>query len=109
MDMRKKLLGAEHPDTLSSMGNLASTYQNHCYDFRRLGNRRQSKVQKYVQVLVQMSLEECKFSNLYCLARFERELRSRGNCLLKTSYRTVVSTQSLYTVPLLCMSKQRCV
>jgi hypothetical protein len=28
MDMRKKLLGAEHPDTLSSMGNLASTYQN---------------------------------------------------------------------------------
>src|SRR5277367_1890312 len=28
MDMRKKLLGAEHPDTLSSMGNLASTYLN---------------------------------------------------------------------------------
>ena len=28
MDMRKKLLGAEHPDTLTSMGNLAITYQN---------------------------------------------------------------------------------
>jgi Tetratricopeptide repeat len=26
MDMRKKLLGAEHPDTLDSMGNLALTY-----------------------------------------------------------------------------------
>ena len=26
MDMRKKLLGAEHPDTLSSMKNLAATY-----------------------------------------------------------------------------------
>jgi hypothetical protein len=26
LDMRKKLLGAEHPDTLMSMGNLASTY-----------------------------------------------------------------------------------
>jgi hypothetical protein len=28
MDMRKKLLGAEHPDTITSMANLASTYQN---------------------------------------------------------------------------------
>jgi hypothetical protein len=28
LDMRKKLLGAEHPDTLSSMGNLASTYHD---------------------------------------------------------------------------------
>ena len=28
MDMRKKMLGAEHPDTLKSMGNLASTYSN---------------------------------------------------------------------------------
>ena len=28
MDMRKKLLGAEHPNTLSSMANLASTYWN---------------------------------------------------------------------------------
>ena len=28
MDMRKKLLVAEHPDTLTSMGNLASTYTN---------------------------------------------------------------------------------
>ena len=28
MDMRKKLLGAEHPDTLTSMGNLASTYRD---------------------------------------------------------------------------------
>ena len=28
MDMRKKLLGAKHPQTLISMGNLASTYQN---------------------------------------------------------------------------------
>ena len=28
MDMRIKLLGAEHPDTLTSMGNLASTYRN---------------------------------------------------------------------------------
>ena len=26
--MQKKLLGAEHPDTLLSMGNLASTYSN---------------------------------------------------------------------------------
>ena len=26
MDMRKKLLGADHPDTLRSMANLASTY-----------------------------------------------------------------------------------
>ena len=28
MDMRKKLLGAEHPHTFTSMGNLASTYVN---------------------------------------------------------------------------------
>jgi hypothetical protein len=28
LDMRKKLLGAEHPDTLLSMGNLAVTYSN---------------------------------------------------------------------------------
>ena len=28
MDMRKKLLGEEHPDTLTSMANLASTYRN---------------------------------------------------------------------------------
>ena len=28
MDMRKKLLGAEHPQTLTSMANLASTYRN---------------------------------------------------------------------------------
>ena len=28
MDMRKKLLGAEHRDTLTSMANLASTYRN---------------------------------------------------------------------------------
>ena len=28
MDMRKKLLGAEHPDTLASMGDLASIYCN---------------------------------------------------------------------------------
>jgi hypothetical protein len=26
MDMRKKLLGAEHPDTLTSIANLAVTY-----------------------------------------------------------------------------------
>ena len=26
VDMRKSILGAEHPDTLSSMRNLASTY-----------------------------------------------------------------------------------
>jgi hypothetical protein len=29
MDMRKKLLGAEHPDTLTSIANIASTYRNH--------------------------------------------------------------------------------
>jgi hypothetical protein len=28
MDMRKKLLGAEHPDTLISMANLASIYRD---------------------------------------------------------------------------------
>ena len=28
MDMRKKLLGAEHPHTLTSMASLASTYWN---------------------------------------------------------------------------------
>ena len=28
MDMTKKLLGADHPDTLNSMENLASTYWN---------------------------------------------------------------------------------
>ena len=28
MDMRKKLLGAEHPDTLRSMANLACTYMH---------------------------------------------------------------------------------
>ena len=26
MELRKQLLGAEHPDTLRSMGNLAATY-----------------------------------------------------------------------------------
>jgi tetratricopeptide (TPR) repeat protein len=28
METRKRMLGAEHPDTLTSMGNLASTYQS---------------------------------------------------------------------------------
>ena len=28
MEMRKKLLGAEHPDTLTAMGNIASTYES---------------------------------------------------------------------------------
>ena len=28
MDMRRKILGAEHPDTLSSVANLASIYWN---------------------------------------------------------------------------------
>ena len=28
MEMRKKLLGAEHPDTLTSMASLATTYRN---------------------------------------------------------------------------------
>jgi hypothetical protein len=28
MDMTKKLLSAEHPNTLTSMANLASTYRN---------------------------------------------------------------------------------
>jgi Tetratricopeptide repeat len=28
MEMTKRLLGQEHPGTLSSMNNLASTYQN---------------------------------------------------------------------------------
>jgi hypothetical protein len=28
MDMTKKLLGADHPDTLHSMANLACTYRN---------------------------------------------------------------------------------
>jgi hypothetical protein len=28
MEKRKRLFGAEHPDTLASMGNLASTFQN---------------------------------------------------------------------------------
>ena len=28
MEMAKKVLGAEHPHTLISMGNLASTYRN---------------------------------------------------------------------------------
>ena len=27
MDVRKKLLGAEHPDTITSVANLASTYR----------------------------------------------------------------------------------
>ena len=28
MEIRKRVLGAEHPDTLTSMANLASTYRN---------------------------------------------------------------------------------
>ena len=28
MEKRRDLLGEEHPDTLTSMGNLASTYRN---------------------------------------------------------------------------------
>ena len=28
METSKRVLGAEHPDTLTSMANLASTYQN---------------------------------------------------------------------------------
>ena len=28
METRKRVLGQEHPDTLASMANLASTYQN---------------------------------------------------------------------------------
>ena len=28
MEMTKRLLGAEHPDTLTSIANLASTFQN---------------------------------------------------------------------------------
>ena len=28
LDMRKKLLGTDHPDTFTSMGNLANVYRN---------------------------------------------------------------------------------
>jgi hypothetical protein len=31
MESRKRILGEEHPDTLSSMANLAATYQNQGY------------------------------------------------------------------------------
>ena len=40
--MRKKLLGAEHPDTFTSMGSLASTYH------------RQGKLNKAAQLEVQV-------------------------------------------------------
>ena len=43
LKMRKKLLGAEHPDTLLSMGNLAATYSD-------LGNFKDAKELK-IQVL----------------------------------------------------------
>ena len=29
METRKRVLGVEHPDTVSSMANLALTYRNH--------------------------------------------------------------------------------
>ncbi|KAF8801572.1 hypothetical protein BYT27DRAFT_7198127 [Phlegmacium glaucopus] len=41
MDMRKKLLGPEHPDTLTSMENLAVTYWNQ----RRWTEAKQLQVQ----------------------------------------------------------------
>ena len=41
MEMRKKLLGAEHPNTLSSMANLAGTYRNQ----RRWNDAEQLEVQ----------------------------------------------------------------
>src|ERR1700678_156993 len=41
MDMRKKLLGAEHPDTLTSMANLAST----CWNQGRWNEAEQLEVQ----------------------------------------------------------------
>src|SRR5271154_3009543 len=41
MDIRKKLFGEEHPDTLSSMENLASTYRNQ----QRLNDAEQLEVQ----------------------------------------------------------------
>ena len=43
LDMRKKLLGAEHPDTLLSMANLATTYSD-------LGNFKEAE-ELEVQVL----------------------------------------------------------
>lgn len=30
MEMRKRVLGSEHPSTLTSMGNLESTFWNRC-------------------------------------------------------------------------------
>ena len=81
-----------------------------CYDFRWLGNHWQSKKKKKPKVRfgfrVQVSLEECKSNDLYCLKRFESGLSSKEDRLLKTSYRIVVSILSLYTVQLQCMSKQ---
>ena len=41
MDMRKKLLGEEHPETLTSMGNLATTY----WKLRRWNKAEQLEVQ----------------------------------------------------------------
>ena len=49
----------------------------HCYDFRWLSNRWQSKAKGSFRVQVQMSLEECKSNDLYCLTRFESGLSSR--------------------------------
>ena len=41
MDMRKKLLGVEHPHTLTSTRNLATTYRNQ----RRLNEAEQLDIQ----------------------------------------------------------------
>jgi Tetratricopeptide repeat len=58
MDMRKKLLGAEHPDTLTSMANLASTYWKQ--------GRWNEAEQLQVQVMDMMTKLRCRASSHPC-------------------------------------------
>ena len=48
MDMRKKLLGAEHPDTITSVGNLANTHTT----ISANNNRRDQVRPRYVFFLI---------------------------------------------------------
>ena len=57
-----------------------------------LTNRRQSKFKSPVN----NEPRRVQVKDLYCLTRFESEFRVE-DCLLKTSYRTLVSTLVLYT------------
>ena len=74
MDMRKKLLGAEHPDTFSSMANLASIYWNQ----RRWNEAEQLPVEIQVMDMTKNLLGAEHLDTLSCMANLATTYKDQG-------------------------------